>query len=602
MTTRFRLLLFTLITLFALYFGFFYFEPRDAVLTYKSVAYWSMALTLGLFIHQCYRAYWPARQRLWAYVCSHAGVAALIVTVVGTLFMYRAEPIGFKTVMDEHLMASTAKSLHESRTASVPRRMVQIQNADVTSHFFVDKRPVLQPFLVSVLHDLTGFRTYNSIYLNLLLSPLILLLLFVIGERMGGIFTGIMASLMFATLPLLSFMAAGGGMEPVNLLWIVLTWLLGTLALARPDAERVGAFALSGVILAQARYESVLFILPVGLMILYCWWKSRRVVLPWSVLICPFLLLPYVWLYHIFQHSEAMWQLADVDGATSAFGTQYIVDNLGRALGFFLDTTNGVPNSLLLSVVGILCVLLFSVKVLLRWREFNGLTPWVQAFSFMLIGFAALLLLLVSYAWHFDSPIIVRLSLPLHIPMAVAGAYCLFSLVKSRYAHRVFALIFGVYVAMYAFPVTSNREYSLRNLAAAEFELAEDFLEEYEGKPAMFIAENSTFFYIFDRHSLNIILANKRKQAIKNYLALPNSLPLLYMQRLVYNPATDEFEYSSKTWLDEEFVLEPYWEKQLNEVRKLRFMRVVDVEGYEVEEFEADNVDAFMQHWAKQIP
>ena len=234
MTIRLRLLFFGFLTLISLYFGYFYFEPVEAVTIFSEAGYWTIALSWALFVYCLYRAFWGERAKIVRYFRTRAGIAGLIVTAVGVLFVYRSEPLGFKTIMDEHIVAATARSLHLDRTATVPSRSVTVLNVQQESHKFVDKRPLLQAFLVATVHDLTGYRSYNSIYLNVFLTPFSLLLIYVIGQRMGGISVGVMASLLLATLPLFSYMSAGGGMETVNVLFILTAWFLGGLYLVLP--------------------------------------------------------------------------------------------------------------------------------------------------------------------------------------------------------------------------------------------------------------------------------------------------------------------------------------------------------------------------------
>jgi len=479
---------------------------------------------------------------------------------------------------------------------------VTVLNVQQESHKFVDKRPLLQAFLVATVHDLTGYRSYNSIYLNVFLTPFSLLLIYVIGQRMGGISVGVMASLLLATLPLFSYMSAGGGMETVNVLFILTAWFLGGLYLERPTQMRLGAFALSGVLLAQARYESVLFILPVSCIIIWSWLRDKKLSLPWPLLISPLLLIPYLWQYQVFRANANMWQLNDVEGAKAIFGTQFIPDNFGRAIGFFFDVAKDVPNSWLLSAVGIFCVLLLAVSTLLRWREFRSQSSWLQVFIIMLGGFVVLLLLLLSYAWKFDMPVIVRLTLPLHLPMAIAAAYVLFHVIKHRYAHRVFALGFLVYVMVYALPVTSEREYSLNSVATKDFLAAETFLKEQQGKHMMFIADNSCFFLLFNQDAISTAIANHRKDAFKFFLSYPLSPPVYYFQRLKYDPAEKKFRPASKGRLSDDFVMEVYWEKVINESYKVRMMRVIDIKGIELEELEFDDESEYMRHWARNVP
>lgn len=376
----------------------------------------------------------------------------------------------------------------------------------------------------------------------------------------------------------------------------------GGLYLDKPDAGRLGAFLFSGVLLAQCRYESILFVLPVGLVVLWSWFKDRQVSVPWQLIICPVLLIPYLWQHRVFGASTYMWQMADVTDADEPFGLQYMYDNLGRAVGFFFDFTYKIPNSWLLVAVGAIALLLLFVVGLRHIREFSSLDSFTQVGVMFMPGFALLFLLLLGYGWEFDNPVIRRLSLPLHIPLALAGAYLLFHVIQSRKIHLLATGVIAVYYMAYAFPITTQRYYSRIYTPGQEFQLAEKFLDQHPDERMVVIADNAGFFILFGKDSLSTAFANLRKKAIKFYIQQPNSAPVYYFRRLVYNPVTGDYAASSRGHLSDDFVLEPIWEEAFTEMRKVQFARVVDVKGVELEEIEFENPGDYLQHWARNLP
>ena len=143
----------------------------------------------------------------------------------------------------------------------------------------LDKRPLFQPLLVSLLHDLTGYRPENVFALNSALTFGLLGLVYVACRKLAGREAGILAVLLLTSLPLLAQNATGGGFELLNLVMIMSTLLLGMRFAEKRDPGSLQALLLSAVLLAQTRYESILFMLPVGLLVGWTWWKERRAVL-----------------------------------------------------------------------------------------------------------------------------------------------------------------------------------------------------------------------------------------------------------------------------------------------------------------------------------
>ncbi|MDP0497253.1 MAG: glycosyltransferase family 39 protein [Verrucomicrobiota bacterium JB024] len=602
MDGRKRLLLFALIGIASFYVGYFALGNTVVLNWFRYSGYWIVAATFFSFLYLLYRGYHQDWPRMWAYLKSRAGRIGLLSVLLGSVFLFRAEPLGFKTIMDDHVLASTAMLLHDSREAYVPMRTVSVNSTPMRKLGFVDKRPLFQPFLVSLVHDLTGFRPYNGIYLNAALTPLLLLLLYILAERLGGVGTAVGSVALFCSSPLLSYICAGGGMEPVNLFLIVLTCLLGGFYLQGPTASRLGAFALSGILLAQCRYESVLFVLPVGLVIIWSWVRTRRLLVPWVLILCPLLLIPWLWQNRIFRVDSDAWQMADIGEQMEPFGVQYLYDNFGRAIGYFFDLSTRTPNSWLLVGLGSVALLLLLVSGGRRWRRFGTLPEILQAGILFLPGFLALFLLLLCYGWQFDNPVIQRLSLPLHIPLAVAGAYLVFGCLRSRALHRIAWVAIAVYFAAYAYPSTSQRIYARTYQSATEYRLAEKFLYEHQGEPMVMIAENSPFFSLYLDYVVTTPGANERKEEIKYFLQQPTSPPVYAFRFLYYDAVSRTLKPSTKTDLDEDFVTEPVWEDAYSEIRKVQVVRIVDVQNVEVEEPEYKDMFDYLKYWGRHIP
>ena len=599
MQERKRLLLFVLVGITAFYAGYLAFTDQEVVRWFRNSAYWVMVATVAAFVFWLYHAYRDCWPRIWAYLRSRTGNIGILCAVLGTLFMFRAEPWEFKTIMDEHLLAATAKSIHQSRHITTPSRVLSINTKSVPMNAFVDKRPVLQPFLVSLVHDLTGYRPLNGVYLNVALTPFMLLLLFVLADKIGGTGVGIASVALFCSIPLLSYICAGGGLQPLNLFFILLTCLLGGYYLQSPNAWRLGALVLSGILLAQCRYESVLFVLPVGLIAIWSWVRERRLLVPWVLILCPVLLVPALWQHRVFRLAKNMWQMGD---GMEPFGIRYVYDNFGRAVRFFFDFGLDTPDSWLLSILGLVALLLFAVRGGRQLREFSRISPVLQASLLFLPGFLLLFLLLLGYGWEFDSPVIQRLNLPLQIPLAVAASYLIWGYITNRRVRRIAAAVLAVYFLAYAYPATSRRAYAQTYLVGHEFRLAEKFLKQHEGERMMIVADDVPYFSLYDVDCIVTNLANDSKGRFKYYLHQPGSPPVYYFRRLVYDPVNKRYKKSSSVDLDEDFVFEPAWEYTYSELRKVEFLRIVDVKGVEVEEPEYESTADYIQFWGKHLP
>jgi len=199
--------------------------------------------------------------------------------------------------------------------------------------------------------------------------------------------------------------------------------------------------------------------------------------------------------------------------------------------------------------------------------------------------------------------VIRRLSLPLHLPLAVSAAYLFYNYNKNIWVVRGFTLVVGLYFVVYAFPITSKRIYSHQNIAAADHRAAEAFIEEVRGSNPLFIADNAHFYNLFGMDVLSTPLANMRKEALVFFINQPLAPPVYHYESLVYDPVGARFELDTLgPGLDQDFELEPVWEKPISFKRKIRFSKVTGVNNLPYERISYDSKAEYLNEVGKNIP
>jgi 4-amino-4-deoxy-L-arabinose transferase-like glycosyltransferase len=462
-----RWCLFGLIALLAIVFGFISYRhaPGAAVSLVRRFGYWQILTVSGLFAWTVVESLMAdVRQSLAAWR-SWIGPGALILGAAA--FLHVQEPHGFKIVMDEVVLQLTAMRMHFEREVSVVVRGYDLVGNFTALAGYVDKRPLFYPFLVSTLHDLTGYRLGNSLLLNVLLTPVLTGLIYLTCRRLAGAAAGVAGVLLLVSIPLVHQNATGAGFELLNMVMILATIWLGMRYAEQPDTHRLGAFLFSGILLAQTRYESALFILPVGAVLGYVWWRQRRLDFPWPVTIAPLLLIIIPLHFSVFKVSEASWQLNDIQGAEQPFGLGYFSDNVGHALNFLFATDRIQPNSFLVSALGIVGVAFFILVLVRQRREILVSRPGQAAFACFILGLIAHTALMLLYFWgKFDDPVIRRLSLPLHLLLILSFVAILPQLVPSPSRWRYVSFATLVFIVSVTSPVVAMHRYNQENFAA----------------------------------------------------------------------------------------------------------------------------------------
>jgi hypothetical protein len=553
--------------------GFFALTDDQAMRATIYGGYWVMAALLALFIRSLWRlgrpdlAAWRSAPR-WP---------ALLIAGCGALLLVH-EAFGFKILMDEVMLLGTSMSMHFDRMALVPMRAHDIQGAFQILGGELDKRPLFHPLLLSVLHDLTGYRPENAFVLNGGLVFVLLALAYHAGRHIAGRAAGAVAVLLLTSLPLLAQNATGGGFELLNLVMILATLLLGRRALERRDAGSLEAMFLSGVLLACTRYESVLFLLPVALIILRVWWVEQRPVLSPVLVLGPLLLVPVAWHNRVFSARTTAWEMASQPGYDQPFSFSYIPDNLAHGLNFFFDWTGEQSNSLVLSSIGFLALpflLLWTIKTLPRLRSASSAQATLAIFS---VGFAAHTLLMMCYFWgRFDDPVIRRLSLPLNLwlVLAVVGAAGAFS--AGARTWRALAVLTAAGIFAFSIPTMARHDYTLDYYVGRETAWRREFIAAHPERDYLVIDNNSIVWITHLVSSTPVKQAVTRKDVIRFNFRNRVFSAIYVFQRYRIDPATGAFSLEPDEELGPDYHLETVWEQRFTPFNLSRISRVVDI-------------------------
>ena len=361
----FRLGLFGLAAVAAVWLGFLGVAVATANIFVKRFGYYIMLLTFALWVAALWRL-WRGR-RVEAPLDRREKILAGLVIALLSFMALTAAPFRSKVLYDEFVLQSTAFNLHFFRDVATMARGYDILGVFLSTDNYLDKRPYFFPFLLSLVHDLTGYRIANVYALNAALLPVSLGLAYFQGRRLAGVCGGFLAVLLLGSLPLLGQNATGAGMELLNVCMLLGVMALAAAWLRAPDETRLTALVLGAVLLTQTRYESALYAFAAALVILFGWWRSRRIVLSWPAILAPLLLVPSALQNKVLANTPLLWELKE--NQDSRFSTAYLPVNLRGASHFLFNTTPHFANSVLLSALG-LAGLLWVI-----WRLLTAAPP-----------------------------------------------------------------------------------------------------------------------------------------------------------------------------------------------------------------------------------
>ena len=571
-----RVWLFGLMAALAVVLGFFAIQGEAAIVFVSRAGYWFVLAAFVLFVRALWLTY---RDDVRALRWRTIDWASVTVVALGGLILLVHETFGFKILMDEIMLLGTSMSMHFDKTVLTPMRGNDIQGAYVILDGMMDKRPLFFPFLLSLVHDLTGYRPENAFVLNGLLTFGFLGLVNAAGRLLAGRLAGWIGVALFAGLPLLGQNCTGGGFELLNLVMILATLLLGARFIAKRDEAALAAFVLSGLLLAQVRYESMLYLVPVALIVLWVWGADRRVTLPWPVIVAPLLLVPYPLQHRIFELRASAWELTGQGKALeyhTPFSLAYVSDNIAHAAAFFFASPKDQPSSLVFSIVGWVAV---PFALLLLAKRARGLRTESAAFAasaFFTIAFVAQFALMMVYFWgKFDDIVIRRLSLPTHLWLALS-----ILLVLPQFTETVRRWLLGVAVGgliVSGIPSMAAHAYSQEYLPGRETAWRREFIAEQPRRDYLAIDNDSALWVAHRVTATPILQAIKHAEVIAMFMKNRTFSDIYVFQRFDIDEKTGRMTLRDGDDLGPAFVLEPVREERMKYLTLSRLSRVKEI-------------------------
>ncbi|HVT72646.1 MAG TPA: glycosyltransferase family 39 protein [Lacunisphaera sp.] len=422
---EFRLALLGLAGIAAIYFGFIGLDVETAGMLVKLYGYYVMLLTFVLWIHALWRLWQHRGPGAAPDVRELLGAGAVI--GLFSLMAVTAEPFRSKVLYDEFVLQSTAFNMHFFRDTATMVRGYDIAGTFLSLDNYLDKRPNFYPFLISLVHDLTGYRPANAYLLNATLYPVTLGLAYYLGRRLARPWGGYLAVLLLGSLPLLGQNATGSGMELLNFCMILVVAALAGAYLREPDETRLSALVLGTVLLAQSRYESAVYVAPAALVIFLGWWRRGRIVVSWTTVLAPLLFVPFALQNKVLNNTRWLWELKE--NQESRFSADYLPKNLAGARDFLFSTSQSYANSLTLTVLGLLALGWLGWHLVRRRPALRTAAGEPVALFLLGLGAIANTVLVMFYYWSsFNDPMASRFCLPLYLVLTfavvAAGAAC----------------------------------------------------------------------------------------------------------------------------------------------------------------------------------
>ena len=567
---RQKVLLFLLCSVAAVFLGFVAFHPETLRVAIMRGGYPFISAAFALFLFQAWRV-WNSEGGAAAVFSDRA----LWLWVLGcSVLVWGADAFQHKVLLDEYALQATGLSMHLDKQVAAPIRGHWLQGSYLLMDCYLDKRPYLLAYLVSLPHDITGYREANIFILNGALVPVFLGLVSRIALLLSGRGSAFVATGLLASLPLLAQSGTGGGMEMLNLTVIALLFLAMLLWSARPDATRLALMCGCCVLLSQCRYESLLYVVPVAVLILAGWWRTRTVVVSTSLILTPLFLVPAVWHLRFVDSMPVLWELQA--GQESRFSSEYLAANLAGCWRFFSNLGPTQPNSPLLSVLGFASGILLAVaSVPHLWRR-RPVRPELFAFGLFTLSSVLSVSLFLFYYWaRMDDPMASRFSLPFHLVLALLAGAAFSRLLRWRaWVGAVFWISWLGSLMVFFFPAGGAKLYSVTNMVSAELRWQLDYVEKLPKVPRL-VMSYAPLPWVANRYSaVGLRRAASRSRQVEFHVREGTFHEVLVIQLLTPTSIDGDFAVAEGSEVPADWQLETMETKRLGG-RLVRVSRVI---------------------------
>lgn len=422
--------------------------------------------------------------------------------VVASCLVFLHEDLGPKLAMEEYALASTSKSLAMERDVEVLTLGRNFNEYFIRADHYVDEQPWMYPFVVSLVHDFTGYRLMNNYLVNACLAIVLLSLSAGIAYRIGGLPAGMLAPFLWAALPLFSLQASGGGAEVLNLVLLLVVILCGFHYIEAPDGPRLNLLALAMVCLSFTSYHSLIYWLFVAVVVVLGWWRSQKVILPVGLLVAPLLLAILA--------AHANFLTADVSmpgvgqDAESAYGLEYILPNLERAIYFLLATGDELPNAFLLGIGGVLFVPLSLLHALRSIRAKDKTHD--QSLVFVFLALAVIGQFLMTLAGR-EGQLTEKAAanvLPLFLLMIASILVGLSTSIKEGRRWWIVYFVVGVFILCVSLPNKAKGVYGKEDWLVREADWLELQAEENFEPMSLVVDQETIIWTLKEWHCITI--------------------------------------------------------------------------------------------------
>ncbi len=535
-------------------------DSNAATRAFVSTAYYLTAIMFAIWLFQIQRClssvefsvshflrrYWPG----------------LIVALLLSSLVFTSVAVKFKTLSDETNLLSVSKSVLERKNCTnITEGRFYYNKFRPISPDTVPGKPLAHPFLLYLIHTLTGYRYQNGFVLNFILLWSLLTGAYVVVRSRSDFCTALAGMFLILSFPVVTIFATTSGYDFLNCLLFYMIMILTFSFIREPSSSKFGLIIISLLIFTNTRYESgyLLFLLPL-LLVRKIKWKF---VADNSFLLCmtPLLSLPYIWQKYV--HVRTWQKTTNPVLSTSSF-----LEHAKTFLVQFARFDNDLPYANILNIAAVVVCLLLVLQILTRRIRLKRYQfYWLLVFSISLC--AHMVIMFSSFFGRYDHPVSVRYFLIFSVFCAIAPMSL--PILYPRVMKSGYLLCISIGIFLFYHPIAVRENMINRQILVRTTEHCVDFLNKEGEKNTLVISARPGQYVALGYGAVSFAYANRHQQNLLREIGKH-----LFSKVFVFQ----EIDYGTGGAIDKNKLAPAYKLKALYEIQITAedFLRISEVE------------------------
>ncbi|HEY8923214.1 MAG TPA: hypothetical protein VIU64_02465 [Polyangia bacterium] len=444
-----------------------------------------------------------ARARGWVKENWPGLVAAAVITLVAA----RAIEPQLWILSDEADLVGTSKNLFASRTATFTVSGKNYFDSYWDVDVAIDRRPALFPFLVSLIHVVGGYSYRHAFVLNLLLLPAFVLMAYRLAKSLGGETFGVLTALLVVAHPITLITVRSGGFDFLALFFSLLVLKSLFDHVRAPSSAGLAMVWMNLCMLAEVRYESALFIVPVVALLLVFRLVSGSLLRPYAFVyaLTPAYVSPRIW------QAVLRGNVPEQEAGVAPFSLDYVFSNVREYFRPVLSPLDGYPaHSGIVIALGVAGVVLWLLS---RWRTrpaspVDWKDPRTRFAAFVAAWMLLQAVVVFTYVWgRAQFPSAARLVIAFDTFFSFFAAWAVTSTLRRW---RPFAAVsIAVAVLAIQIPVASQHRFLNRLTQTRETASAWRFFESLHEKRILIVTDRPDLYTIMEYGAMSFEAARR---------------------------------------------------------------------------------------------